>query len=200
MVKFYGTNNELDIDDDLNKFLDDEVSKSGDATIKSSWTGNTQNESIIDTIVDRLNFFIKTGSITYLDKQGISEITFDSGFCNIKSFNKSGTIISEKNLTPKWDFGRYHILRYHLFQDLKEKLKNLDILDLDSLAIEYNIDKGFLIDFIYSFINKNFLEISVEDRKSLLKIKSNLDQILNKLDESINEMEINLTAESVDIV
>ena len=67
-------------------------------------------------------------------------------------------------------------------------------MDLDSLSIEYKIDKGFLIDFIYSLINKNLLEISSEENKSLLKVKSNLEQILNQLDKSINEMELNLVA------
>lgn len=79
-------------------------------------------------------------------------------------------------------------------QDLKDKLKNLDILDLDSLSIDYKVDKGFLIDFIFSLINKNLLEISSDENKSLLKVKSNLQQILNALDESLNEMELGLIA------
>jgi len=64
----------------------------------------------------------------------------------------------------------------------------------NSLSIEYKVDKGFLIDFLYSLLSKDLIEISSEENKSLLKVKTNLEQILNVLDDSINEMEMELTA------
>ena len=193
MVRFYLINNELDIDPEFNRFIDDQLSESHH--IEGSWNGNTQNDNIIDVIVDRFNFFIDSGKLTIVDKQkGITEIVFNKGFYDEKIFDSHGDILSEIKRVNKWDMGRYHILRYHLVQDLKDKLTNLDYLDLDSLSIEYNIDKGFLIDFIYSFINKNYLEISSDEKKSLLRVKSNLDQILNHLDESLSEMELKLVA------
>ena len=192
MIRFYAINNELDIDSEFNKFIESKLQNS--YNIKASWNGASQSDNILNIIVDRFNFFIESGIITSISTNGITEIKFNNGYYAEKTFDSHGNTISEKNETNKWDFGRYHILRYHLVQDLKDKLQNLDILDLDSLSIEYKIDKGFLIDFIYSLINKNLLEISSEENKSLLKVKSNLEQILNQLDKSINEMELNLVA------
>ena len=192
MIRFYAINNELDIDSEFNKFIESKLQNS--YNIKASWNGASQSDNILNIIVDRFNFFIESGTITSISTNGITEIKFNNGYYAEKTFDSHGNTISEKNETNKWDFGRYHILRYHLVQDLKDKLQNLDILDLDSLSIEYKIDKGFLIDFIYSLINKNLLEISSEENKSLLKVKSNLEQILNQLDKSINEMELNLVA------
>ena len=192
MIKYYLINNELDIDNEFNREIEENLHG---VSLKFSWNGNTQDEHIVDILVDRWNFFIENGKFTFIDKQyGITEITFNNGFYHLKTFNQNGGILFEKEEGNKWDFGRYHILRYHLVQDLKEKLQNLDFLDLDSLAIEYKIDKGFLIDFIYSLINKNLLEISSEEKKSLLRVKSNLEQIINQLNESINEMEVNLVS------
>ena len=195
MIKYYLINNELDIDSEFNKTIDDQINESDGTSIKVSWSGLTQQENLVDIIVDRWNFFIETGKFTFIDKQqGITEVKFDNGFFHSKTFNSHGGIIAERKELNKWDFGRYHILRYHLVQDLKDKLQNLDFLDLDSLAIEYRIDKGFLIDFIYSFINKNLVEISSDQSGSLLRVKSNLEQILNQLNESINKMEMDLVA------
>ena len=193
MIKFYQINTELDIDDEFNKFIEDHLND--DHTINANWSGNSRNELISSVLIDRFNFFIESGKITFIEKQkGIKEIVFSDEFYEERSYDSIGNIISEKTESNKWDFRRYHILRYHLVQDLKDKLTNLDILDLDSLSIEYKIDKGFLIDFIYSFINKNFVEITSEENKSLLKVKSNLEQILHLLDDSINEMEMSLIA------
>ena len=193
MIKFYQINTELDIDDEFNKFIEDHLND--DHTINAKWSGNSRNELISSVLIDRFNFFIESGKITFIEKQkGIKEIVFSDEFYEERSYDSIGNIISEKTESNKWDFRRYHILRYHLVQDLKDKLTNLDILDLDSLSIEYKIDKGFLIDFIYSFINKNFVEITSEENKSLLKVKSNLEQILHLLDDSINEMEMSLIA------
>ncbi len=191
MIKFYSLNNELDVDSEFNTFIDQILFND---ELKGSWSGSSQTENLLDTIVDRFNFFIESGSISCISTQGIVEIKFDNGYYNERTFDSHGNIIAEKKETNKWDFGRYHILRYHLVQDLKDKLTNLDILDLDSLSVEYRIDKGFLIDFIYSLISKELVEISSEENKSLLKVKSNLDQILHVLDKSINEMEMGLIA------
>ena len=184
MIKFYSINNELDVDTDFNDYLD-EIQENN--ILKGSWSGNSQSENILDIIVDRFNFFIESGSISSISK-------FNNGYYDEKTYDSHGNTISEKKETNKWDFGRYHILRYHLVQDLKDKLSNLDILDLDSLSIEYRIDKGFLIDFIFALLNKDLIEISLEENKSLLKVKSNLDQILNLLEKSIDEMEMGLVA------
>ena len=193
MIKFYQINSELDIDNEFNKFIDDNLTSN--LTINANWSGNSQNGMLFSILNDRFNFFIESGKITIIEKaKGITEITFENDFYDKRSFDSLGNIISEKKESNKWDFRRYRILRYHLVQDLKDKLTNLDILDLDSLSIEYKIDKGFLIDFIYSFINKNLVEITSEENKSLLKVKSNLEQILHLLDESITEMEMNLVA------
>ena len=191
MLKFYSINPELDIDTDLNTFLEKQLIES--STIKASWVGNTQSENLLDIIIDRFNFFIESGILTCVDKKGINEVKFGNESCVIRTFNKAGTIVSEKIIVNNWDFSKYRILRYHLYNDLKEKLQDMDILDIDSLAIEYCIDKGFIIDFIYSFINKEHIEINTIENKTLLKIKSNIEQVLSKLDESINDMEVSLT-------
>lgn len=190
MIKYYSMNPELDIDFDLNSFLEDQIKESN--SIKASWVGNSQSENILDLIIDRVNFFIDSGILTCIDKQGINEVKFNHKSCEIKTYNKAGTIVNERKIINKWDFSKYKILRYHMFNDLKEKLQNMDFLDLDLLSIEYSIDKGFLIDFLYSFISKEHFEINNQNNKTILKITSNLEQVLNKLEESINDMEINI--------
>lgn len=194
MLKFYAINNELDIDAEFNKFIEQHIISIDTQQISCQWSGNSQYENVLGVLVDRFNFFIESGKITGLSTNGITEIKFDQDQYVEKTFDSHGNTISESLHTNNWDFRRYNILRYHLVQDLKDKLKNLDILDLDSLSIEYKVDKGFLIDFLYSLLSKDLIEISSEENKSLLKVKTNLEQILHVLDDSINEMELELTA------
>lgn len=114
MIKFYAINSELDIDAEFNRFIDSQLT--GGKEFSCTWSGSSQNDNILEIIVDRFNFFIDSGSITSISSHGITEIKFKDEFYEEKTYDSHGNTISEKIETNKWDFRRYHILRYHLYR------------------------------------------------------------------------------------
>ena len=191
MIKFYMSNNELDIDKAFNQETLDQIESL--STINFKWSGITKVQNAINLIINRWSFFIKEGSILCLEKQEIKEFTFYNGSYNLKTYSQNFILTSNIKGTPIWNLNNYFILKYHLFQEFINILRNSDTLVLDSLSEENLIDKIFLMDFIYSFINKNYLLIYTQENKTLIKVEIDLSRTIEKLEELINEMEDNLT-------
>ena len=192
MIKFYSIHAELDIDQELSLLLEKESKKSFNMIF--SWKGNSKSEDVVEILVNRLNFFINSGKITAFQKNKIQEIDLENGSYQIKHFNSFNPEKIFKQDSVSWSLGNYFVLKYHLLLILIQKLSKSNKLDLNALAAECFIDKRFLINFIYSFINKTLIEYVSNNEIAQITITSDVEQKVNDLRNLLAEMEFNLAS------
>ncbi len=127
MLKFYSIHNEIDIDKEINKIIEKQAKNS--SIIRFSWNGDSEDENVIDILVNRLNFFIETGKLTAIHKKQIQEFFFENGSYEIKEFSFMSTEKKYQVETNTWTLGNYFVLKYHLLNEIIEKLSNTNEID-----------------------------------------------------------------------
>jgi hypothetical protein len=193
MVNFFSVHDVLHVDKELNSLLATEVLKS--PTIKHTWKGSTQDDDTVERLANRWNFFIESGKVTILQKRDISEINFLGGKFSITKFNNLPIEKPVLAKSSKWTLQQYFVLKYHMLNDLINKIDGIKELDLQELADEYKVNRGFLINFFYSFINKKLFNLYFDKNIPKLAIIDNSDKIKSMLENLVVEMENNLILE-----
>ena len=189
MVKFFSVHDVLYIDKELNTILAMEILKS--PIVKLTWKGSTQDDDTVERIANRWNFFMEVGNVTILQKKNVSEINFSNGKYSITKFDNQ-TSKKPTVKSSKWTLQQYFVLKYHMLNDLISKIDGINELNLQELAKDYNVNKGFLLNFVYSFINKKLFTLHFEENIPKLVITDNSDKVKSILENLVVEMENNL--------
>jgi hypothetical protein len=192
MLKFKSLNKEFDVEDELSTILEKEAKKS--STLKFNWNFTTQCENALEIILDRLNFFIKSGKITVIQKKEIKEIFFENETYTTKLVTYLNGDITYRKGSVSWTLNNYFVLKYHLLNILITNLSNANELDLNMISFECAIDKKLLINLISAFINKTLLEFTSEGENSIIRLTSNVQEKIDELQNLLAEMEFNLAS------